>query len=207
MENENKNLTSSIEALLFAYGEPMEIKKIGKILGISEEAIKTALGEFEKELSDDRRGLKLIFNENRVQLATKPEFSRFLEDFIKEEFSENLTPASLETLSLIMYFGPISRAKIDYFRGVNSSFILRNLMMRGLVERATEAKERGGYLYQPTFDLLKYLGVSKIEELPEYEKFKKFSLDFESVQTGQDSTSQDLKTTESGIESGILSNQ
>lgn len=168
-KNFNKigNLAAAVEAILFAYGEPMEIKKIAKILNANEEEIKLFLEEFEEKLKDASRGLKLIFQGDKIQLATKPEFSGFLEKFIKEEFKENLTPASLETLALIAYLGPITRAKIDYLRGVNSSFILRSLMMRGLVERV-----EGGYSYQASFDLLKNLGISKINELPDYDKFK-----------------------------------
>lgn len=168
---ENKNILAAIEAVLFSYGEPIEIKKIAKLLDAGEDDIKQAIDELQKNLENESSGLKIIFNGERVQLVTKPEFSNFLEDFIKEEFKENLTPATLETLSLIAYLGPASRAKIDYFRGVNSSFTIRNLMMRGLIERA----EGQGYLYQTSFDLLKHLGISKIEELPKYEEFKKMN--------------------------------
>lgn len=177
MENEKKfvnytDIAAAVEALLFVYGEPLEVKKISKLLNIEEEKTGIALKELEERLKDDKRGLRLIFNGEKTQLATKPEFSGFLENFIKEEFKEDLTPATLETLSLIAYFGPISRAKIDYFRGVNSSFILRNLLIRGLIERASDIEGERGYLYQLSFDCLKHLGISKIEDLPEYQKFK-----------------------------------
>lgn len=180
--NQNQNLTAALEAILFAYGEPMDTRKIFNIFArrrqtqidtqtdaeeITEEEVKKAIEELQKNLENEGRGLRLIFQGDKVQLATKPEFSGFLEEFIKEEFKENLTPASLETLALIVYLGPITRAKIDYFRGVNSSFILRSLMIRGLIERI-----EGSYLYQASFDLLKNLGVSKINELPDYDKFR-----------------------------------
>jgi len=197
MEIENKNLSAAIEAILFVYGEPMEIKKIAKLLKTDEAAVKEALKNLEQEYLSENRGLKMVFSGDKVQLATKPDFASFLENFVKEEFKESLTPASLETLSLIAYLGPISRAQIDYYRGVNSTFILRSLLIRGLVERyPNPPKENvyphtkrgfepsaqnitynprygvGVYLYEPSFDLLKYLGISKVEELPEYEKFK-----------------------------------
>lgn len=167
--NNQKN-TAALEAILFSYGDPMEIKKISGLLKTGEDETKQAIEELQKNLENESRGLKLIFNGEQIQLATKPEFSGFLEEFIKEEFKENLTPAALETLSLIAYFGPVTRAKIDYFRGVNSSFTIRNLMMRGLIERV-----EGSYQYKTSFDLIKHLGLSKIEELPEYEKFSKMN--------------------------------
>lgn len=192
MEEIKKNITAEVEALLFVYGEPLEVKKISKMLSrlpspegeanggqakngnkISETEIKEAIGELQKKYSEDG-GLNLIINdtEEKVQLATKPEFAPLIEEFIKDEFKEDLTPASLETLSLIAYLGPISRAQIDYYRGVNSSFILRNLLIRGLIERFNDPHRANVYLYQASFDLLKYLGISKIEDLPEYDKFK-----------------------------------
>ena len=172
-----KNLFASIEAILFAYGDPITTNKIAKLLDVKLEEIKILLENLHKNLEVESRGLRLILNDNKVQLATKPEFSHLLQEFIKEEFKETLTPAALETISLIAYFGPISRAKIDYFRGVNSSFTLRSLLMRGLVERLENQKEKGGgYLYQLSFDALKHLGISKVEELPEFDKFKKLSV-------------------------------
>jgi len=170
------NLTGAIEAILFVYGEPLEIKRIAKILKVEESVIAASLKELEQEYLSENKGLALIVNNGRVQLATKPEFTSLLENFVKEEFKENLTPASLETLSLIAYLGPLSRAQIDYYRGVNSSFILRSLLIRGLIERFSDPKRPNTYLYQASFDLLKYLGISKVEELPEYLKFKTMTM-------------------------------
>jgi len=108
----------------------------------------------------------------RVQLATKREFSGILEEFVKEDLREDLSPASLETLSLVVYLGPIAKSKLDYIRGINSSFILRTLMLRGLVERIQDQERSHVFLYLSTMECLRYLGVEKPEDLPEYEKFR-----------------------------------
>ena len=178
----NAELSAAIEAILFVYGEPMEIEKLAKFLSkdgsfanVGKEEIKSALKELEENLSSEKRGLKLIFSgepEERVQLATKPDLSGLLEEFSKDEVRGNLSPASIETLSLVAYLGPLTRAELDYYRGVNSSFILRALLIRGLVNRSPDPKRGNVFLYQASFDLLKYLGLSKIEDLPEYSKFK-----------------------------------
>ena len=76
--------------------------------------------------------------------------------------------AGLETLSIILYKGPINRREIDYIRGVNSNFILRNLLIRGLVERVQNTDDARSFLYKPTFEVLSFMGISKIEDLPEY---------------------------------------
>lgn len=165
-------IAGALEALLFIYGEPLEIKKLAAVLKTEKEVAEKTLEEMAAGYSAENSGLRLIFSGESVQLATKPKFSSLLESFVKEDFKEDLSPASLETLSLIAYFCPVSRPQIDYFRGVNSSFILRNLMIRGLIERYEDQQRKSVYLYRPSFDLLKYLGVSRVEELPEYEKFR-----------------------------------
>jgi len=171
-EQELKKISASIEALLFIYGEPIEIKKLVDILGVKKEQIEEALNALKDALNNNNRGLALVFHDTKIQLVTKPDFANIVEKIVKEEYEENLTPAALETLSLIGYLGPISRNQIDYYRGVNSSYTVRNLMMRGLVEKSHDAKNQHIFLYQATVDLLKHLGISKIDELPDYQKFQ-----------------------------------
>ena len=91
---------------------------------------------------------------------------------MKEEISEDLTPASVEALSIIAYLGPISRARLEYLRGVNSSVILRTLTIRGLIERIPDADHANTFLYGPTLDLMKHLGITSKEQLPDHEKFQ-----------------------------------
>ena len=163
-------LDSQIEAILFFKGEPMAIKKLAEILAVREETINEALVQLEEKLVG--RGLTLIKNDGEIMLGTAKEASDLIETMKKEELSRDLGKAGVETLSIILYQGPISRPDIDYIRGVNSSFILRNLMVRGLVERDQNPNDSRGFLYKPTFELLSYLGVSSVGELPEFETMK-----------------------------------
>jgi len=187
---------SKFEALLFLQGEPLSLKKIQSLLDIDQNECDTLISELEKRLSESHRGLVLVKDADKIQLATRPEFNKLLEDFIKEELSEDLSPASLEALAIVAYLGPISRSKIEYLRGVNSTFILRSLLLRGLVERYIDPEHTNSYLYRSTFDLLKHLGLSKKEELPEFEKFQELLKVFEAP----------TPTSESPI-SGSLENQ
>ena len=172
MEHEAlQNLIAGLEALLFVYGEPVDFKFASKILSVSEAEIREAADFLASELNLANRGLFLIRNENKIQLSTKPKFGKLLESIMREEFKESLTPASLETLSIVLYAGPISRAEIDFIRGVNSTFILRSLLIRGLVDRSPDPKRSNVYLYKPSFELFKHLGISKAEDLPDYQKF------------------------------------
>lgn len=173
----SQKFLAELEALLFIHGEPLEIKKIARLLssrGFSadEAVVNEALKELQENYQSENRGLVLIFSGDKAELATKPEFGELLGELVKEELSDDLTPASLETLAIITYGGPASRSIIDYVRGVNSSFILRALLLRGLIERLNDSDRAHGYVYQASFETLKHLGLSRVEELPEYNKFK-----------------------------------
>jgi segregation and condensation protein B len=166
------NKIASLEALLFIHGEPLTYKKIGVVLGIEADEIDALVLGLKQKLEAEDRGLQLVSDKEKVQLATKPEFNSILESFIKEEISEDLSPASLEALSIIAYLGPISRARLEYLRGVNSIVILRSLMIRGLVERFPDPQHLASFLYRGTFDLMKHLGIKEKEGLPDYDKFQ-----------------------------------
>jgi segregation and condensation protein B len=169
------NLESKLEALLFFKGEPLQTKKAQSLLECSTEELAQAIDSLAKNLSS--RGLRLVRNGDEIELRTAPEVSQFIEKMTKDELIKDLGKAGLETLTIILYKHPIRRSEIDYIRGVNSSFILRNLLIRGLIERVTEKEGKTdgvgrGYAYKPTMSMLSHLGLTKIEDLPEYDKVK-----------------------------------
>ncbi len=165
------NLEARIEATLFFKGEPVSIKNLGKLLDTPREDIETALKMLEEKLSG--RGIVLVRHEDEVTLATAPEVSLIIEKITKEELARDLGKAGLETLSIVLYHSPIARRDIDYIRGVNSNFILRNLLIRGLVEKISNPEDQRAFLYKPTLELLSFLGIKNIEELPEYASVRK----------------------------------
>lgn len=156
-----------IEALLFFKGEPVEIKKIVELTEETEEVVRAGLTTLEEKLAD--RGLTLVFEGEKVMLGTAPEVSTLIEKVVKEEIARDLGKAGLETLAIILYKQKVSRREIDYIRGVNSSFIIRNLLIRGLVERVENEKGDRSFSYKPTAELFAFMGISRAEELPEYE--------------------------------------
>lgn len=165
------SLETSIEAILFFKAEPVSVKKLADLLDVSIEEIEAGLAALHKNLSG--RGIVLVRDENEVMLETAPEVSELIEKMTKEELVRDIGKAGLETLSLVLYHGPISRREIDYVRGVNSNFILRNLLVRGLIEKSESKEGERSFVYKPTFELLSYLGVKNKEELPEYEQVRK----------------------------------
>ncbi len=165
------DLDSYIEAVLFLEGEPVKIKKLAEILDKPEKDINSALESLEQKL--ENRGVKLVKKDNEVMLGSAPEATKICEEVSKEEFNKDIGKAGLEILATVIYRSPVSRADIDYIRGVNSSFSLRNLLVRGLVERKTNPKDSRAYLYSPSFRFLQFLGITDIKKLPEYENFGK----------------------------------
>lgn len=163
-------LDAKIEALLFWKGEPIKLKKIADIFNVNIEEIRNALESLQTKLED--RGVTLVRLEDEVSLGTAKEMSSTIEKLTKDELVRDLGKAGLETLTIILYKGPIKRSEIDYIRGVNSQFIIRNLLIRGLIDRIPHPGDERTFLYKPTFDLLSHLGISKIEDLPEFESMK-----------------------------------
>ncbi len=165
---EREKIKSIIESLLFVSGEPVKISSLAKIIGVSVDQSEKAVKELQKELKEKKRGIHIIVQEKSVQAVSAPENGSFVEKIIKEEENSSLSAAALETLAIVAYRGPLSRAEIESFRGVNSAFVLRNLALRGLVEKEENSFGGRGYLYKASFDFLKKLGLGSIEELPEY---------------------------------------
>jgi len=163
------SLKSILESMLFAVGEPITVNKLSDTLNKDKKSIETTLKELAKEYELNKRGLRIIRNKDEVQLVSAPENSCYIEKIIKDDLQEDLTPASVETLAIIAYRGPVTRAEIEEIRGVNSSFILRNLLIRGLVFRKDHPKDNRTYVYEISFDFLRKLGISSVEELPDYE--------------------------------------
>lgn len=165
------NLKSIIESLLFVYGEPLSAQRLAKVAGKPVTEVRAALEEIRASYKDN--GVVLLKKDDAYQLGTNPENASFVEKLVKNEFTEELSRAALETLAIVAYKGPLTRAHIEYVRGVNSSFTLRSLVMRGLVERMENPKDARSYLYGTSFNFLKHLGVARPEDLPRFEEFKK----------------------------------
>ena len=168
---EPKKLAYIIESILFISGESLSIKKLTEICSVTENEVESAIILLKGSLDD--RGIRLLQKEDILSLVTAPELTPYIEKFIKDEVMGDLSKAALETITIIAYKHPISRPEIDYIRGVNSAFTLRNLIMRGLVERVPSRKESRTYLYRPTIEFMKFLGLSSFDDLPQYKDFRK----------------------------------
>jgi segregation and condensation protein B len=162
------NLETKIEAILFFKGEPVSLERLSSILKVPKEEVAKAVLDLERSLSE--RGIVLLQKGTEITLGTAPELSKLIENLQKEELNRELSKASLETLSIVLYRDVASRSEIDYIRGVNSSFTLRLLSVRGLVEKTPDPKDNRRYIYKPSFELLSFMGIKSIIELPDYQE-------------------------------------
>ena len=165
-------IKSQIESLLFTAGHPVAVKKLAEILETGESEINSSLRELADEYEKNERGLRLVFFDGKVQLVASPYSIEAVKKLIKSDFEEDLSSAALETLAIISYRGPISRAAIENLRGVNCSFILQSLAIRGLIDRKNNPEDGRSYVYSVTFDFLKHLGLTKLEDLPNFNELK-----------------------------------
>lgn len=167
------NLQSKLESLLLVMPGPVSFKKLAKIIGTSAQEVKKILEQANSQYHNENHGWHLTFTDDKVQLVTNPAHTALIEKSIKTERKEELTPAALETLAVVVYKGPLRKAEIDFIRGVNSVYTLRSLMIRGLIQRGHNAQDGRGFLYSITSDFLNYLGLSSISELPEHQEMVK----------------------------------
>jgi len=167
------NLKSQIESLLFIAGKPFAPKEIAGLVDekVAAKDVNAAIDELIKEYQEQNRGVQIIKSASAVQMVTSGSNAPVVQNFIKEETTGELTKPSIEALTIIAYRGPIAKWELERIRGINCSLILRNLMLRGLVEERVDSKKKENY-YTVTLDFLKYLGISDATQLPDYESLR-----------------------------------
>lgn len=156
-----------LEALLFASAKPFTIKSLAKLLQTDEEQVREWTLELAAMYEARESGVRLVRSGTEVQLMTAPQARALVEQFLKEEITGELTRPQLETLTIIAYRGPISKPDIEQIRGINCTLILRNLEWRGLIAES-EFSTPEIPSYRVTLDFIRYLGLSSIDQLPQY---------------------------------------
>lgn len=181
-----EHLAQAIEAILFAEGVPVTFKKLIAELNCDEHTLKAALDHLTSLLAS--RGVVLVRTDKEAALAVSSTCAPIVAAMTAREVERDIGDAGLEVLGILLYKGPSTRSRIDYIRGVNSSSTIRNLLARGLIERAPNPSDAREFLYRPTADTLAYLGVTTKEELPEYATIADELAAFESAGQTQDAT-------------------
>lgn len=154
-------MLEKVITLLFLSGDVIPLKKLAEFLGISKEEVIENAPYVKSKLEE--LGLTLLISNEGLSIVTKPEQASLVESWTKDELKGELTPAALQVLTLVAYLGYPTREQISYIRGVQSTQSIRVLTVRGLINRV-------GEICSLTTESLKQLGITKVEELPEYGK-------------------------------------
>lgn len=163
----SQDIKPLLESVLLVTNKPLSFKELADIVQAEENLVKDSISALQNKFNQDDSGIHLALNNNKVQLISNPKFGKWLQNYLKDELTGELTNASLETLSIIAYRQPISKEELEQIRGVNCSLIIRNLLIRGLIE-SQEAKGDLAPKYSVTMDFIKHLGVDSVTDLPNY---------------------------------------
>lgn len=177
----NTSLKTSIESILFLSSKPLTLRRLIELTGAKKSEITAALIELQKDTNQSHRGIRIVSQGGGFQMTTAPLKKEIAASLVQDETSGEVSKAALETLTIIAYRGPVSKRELELIRGVNCAWILRNLMIRGLIEEVktrsrTEDVESDGLQYQVTLDFLRFLSLCGVHELPDYERLHKDTL-------------------------------
>ena len=154
----------ALKALLFVAERPLSRREIAQLAGTDRATVDARLGDLEVSLRD--RGLRLLVDGDRVELATAPEGGALVARYVGAD-AVRLSPASLETLAIVAYRQPVTKAAVERIRGVDSDYTMRTLLHRRLIAELGRSDAPGRpYLYGTGFDFLERFGLSSLEELP-----------------------------------------
>lgn len=155
---------AALEALLFVAERPLSRREIGAIAGVDRETVDARLGDLEVSLAG--RGIRLVLSTDRVELATAPEAGALIARYVGSD-AIRLSPASLETLAIVAYRQPVTKAVVERIRGVDSDYSLRSLLHRRLIVELGRLEAPGRpFLYGTGFDFLERFGLTSLDELP-----------------------------------------
>ncbi len=163
-----------LEGLLFVTGdEGLSLEEVEKILEINEEEAKRLVYNLKKSYEKENRGLRLNYLGNTFKLTTKQEHKEYYKKLLESPQNHSLSQAALEVLAIVAYNEPITRAEIDEMRGVDSIYVLRKLIAKGLLKEAGRSEKPGHpILYKITNDFLDYFGLSTKKDLPDIQEIK-----------------------------------
>lgn len=162
------NLKSIIESLLFAWGEPLNISEISKVLDVKQSAIEKTLDEMIYEMNESKnRGLIIQKFGKSYQLTTKKENYNYIQNLLQTSSNKNLSTAAMEILSIVAYKQPVTKVEIELIRGVKSSNAIKTLLEKKLIKEVGKLDKPGRpTLYATTDEFLKHFGLKSIKELP-----------------------------------------
>ena len=162
------DLTSAIEAILFAAGDSVPLARLSLVLGVSEQDVETSVKMLQESYAQQQRGMRILRLEDKGQMCSAREYASFISKTLEQRKPPVLSQPALETLAVVAYFQPVTRAYIEQVRGVDSSYTVGVLNERGLIEECGRLEVPGRpVLFRTTDVFLRTMGISSLDELPE----------------------------------------
>lgn len=161
------DISSAIEAILFAAGDSIPIDRLSLILGTPEDEVSLIARELAEKYEREGRGMRVLHLDDRLQMCSAPEYAPYITRALEQRKPPMLSQPALETLAVVAYFQPVTRAYIDQVRGVDSSYTVGVLAERGLIEVCGKLDVPGRpSLFRTTDVFLRTMGIEKLSELP-----------------------------------------
>lgn len=168
---EQKELQRIVEAILFAAGERIEVSRLAQVLQTDEDEIRRAVDTLADELAFERRGVRILRLEDGYQMVSSGEMADYVTKALETRKPPKLSSSQLETLTIVAYYQPATKAMVEQIRGVDSSYSISALLNKKLIEDAGRLNVPGRPIqYRTTPDFLRTFGLSSLEELPQIEK-------------------------------------
>jgi segregation and condensation protein B len=168
---ETPGLRASLEAILLVADEPVPVVVLAQVLERPRNEVSAALNDLAEEYRSEGRGFDLREIAGGWRFYTREDCAPLVERFVSDGQEVRLTQAALETLAVVAYRQPVSRARVSAVRGVNCDSVMRTLVLRGLVEETGTDPETGAILYRTTAYFLERLGLASLEDLPDLAPF------------------------------------
>ena len=168
---EQIDIQRAVEAILFAAGERIEVSRLAAVLEVEQNEIVKAVDALADELSFNRRGMRILKLENGYQMVSSGEMADYVTKALETRKPPRLSSSQLETLTIVAYYQPATKAMVEQIRGVDSSYSVGALLNKKLIEEAGRLNVPGRpILYRTTPDFLRTFGLRSLEELPAIEK-------------------------------------
>ena len=159
--------TAALEAVLFAAGDSIPVARLSLVFGVDEQEIERCILALQDEYASRGRGIRILRLDDKVQMCSAPEFAPMVSRCLEQRKAPMLSQPALETLAVVAYFQPVTRAYIEQVRGVDSSYTVGMLVERGLIEEAGRLEVPGRpAVFRTTDVFLRTMGVSSLAELP-----------------------------------------
>lgn len=168
------NIDAVIESLLFVSGDGIEISHLAEILEISAADVRSHVDKLKAFYKDNKRGLEVCEYDGYIQLKTPEENFLYVTKLAESKRKQPLSPAALESLSIVAYHQPVTRSSVEFIRGVNSDGPMSRLVERGLIEECGRLDAPGRpILYGTTKEFLRSFGLNTLSDLPDIEDLAK----------------------------------